>query len=265
MGRTVLTARASPTHARSEVTTHPRESAMRRWCVGDVMTTEVVTVTADAGYKEIADLLVARSVSAVPVIDADRRVLGVVSEADLLAKLEYADHGHPLGPVSRRDRAERRKAAGDSAAELMTTPAATIRSTATVSRAARIMEAAHVKRLPVVDDDGRLIGVVARRDLVRLYARPDEAIRECVLEVLHALWIDLSGLDVQVSDGVVTLAGRVDRRSTVSIAVRFTQAVPGVVDVSDRLGYEFDDGDLAGSGRHRTAHRATGAEPVAAG
>jgi CBS-domain-containing membrane protein len=214
---------------------------MRRWCVGDVMTTDVAAVGVDTGYKEIADLLVARSVSAVPVVDAQRRVIGVVSEADLLAKLQLAEptRGHPL--LSRR-RGDAAKAAGDTAAELMTSPAATIRSAATVSRAARLMEAAHVKRLPVVDDDGRLIGVVSRRDLVRLYAQPDETIRDCVRDVLRALWVDLSTIEVRVDDGIVTLGGTVDRRSTAAIALRFTQAVPGVVDVADSLAYDVDDG-----------------------
>jgi CBS-domain-containing membrane protein len=234
---------------------------MKRWCVSDVMTTEVVTVGVGTGYKEIADLLVARAISAVPVIDSERRVLGIVSEADLLAKLYHADghRGHPL--LSRRGRSDAAKAAGDTAGELMTSPAATIGEGATVSRAARLMEAARVKRLPVVDADGRLVGVVSRRDLVRLYARPDHAIGDGVRDVLRALWIDLTRIEVGVRDGLVTLTGTVDRRSTVAIAVRFTQAVPGVVDVVNALVYEFDDGEISDSDLEQPAE----ASPAGAG
>src|SRR5437868_10932028 len=122
---------------------------MKRWYVDDVMTREVVTVAPGMGYKDIADLLVRRSVSAVPVVDAQRHVLGVVSEADLLAKLEYADRvpRHPL--AARRVRMDRQKAAGDTAGELMTAPAVTVRPTETVTRVARLMDAARVKRVPV--------------------------------------------------------------------------------------------------------------------
>src|SRR5947207_11121421 len=164
---------------------------MKRWYVGDVMTRDVVSVGTTTGYKEIADLMVRHSISAVPVVDAQRHVLGVVSEADLLAKLEYADRvpRHPL--AARRIRADRQKAAGDTAGELMTTPAVTVGPTETVTRAARLMDAARVKRLPVVDADGRLVGIVSRRDLVRLYTRPDPQVRTSVTEgVLRLLWID---------------------------------------------------------------------------
>src|SRR5438552_353453 len=164
---------------------------MKRWHVGDVMTREVVSVESTTGYKEIADLMVGHGISAVPVVDADRHVLGVVSETDLLAKLEYADRvpRHPL--LSRRLRTAQQKAAGDTATGLMTEPAVTVGPTETVTRAARLMDAARVKRLPVVDADGRLVGIVSRRDLVRLYTRPDPQVRTSVTEgVLRLLWID---------------------------------------------------------------------------
>lgn len=215
---------------------------MKQWRVSDVMTTPVVSVRADTGYKQIADLLVVHGVSAVPVVDADGVVRGVVSEADLLPKLNYPDRlvTHPL--LSRRRHAAARRATGDTAGDLMTGPAITIGPAAPVARAARLMEAGRVKRLPVVDDAGRLIGIVSRRDLVRLYARPDEAIRDDVVkDVLQGLWIEPSTVDVRVSAGVVHLSGRLDRISTVQILIRATRAVPGVVDVSDQLTGEVDD------------------------
>src|SRR2546423_3864969 len=186
---------------------------MKRWYVGDVMPRDVVSVGTTTGYKEVADLRVRPSISAVPVVDAHRHVLGVVSEADLLAKLEYADRvpRHPL--ALRRLRNGRQKAAGDTAMELMTAPAVTIPATETVTRAARLMDAARVKRMPVVDDDGRLVGIVSRRDLVRIYTRPDPQVRTSVTEgVLRLLWIDPTAGAVSGRSGAVTLARAPDRR-----------------------------------------------------
>ncbi|MBO0869615.1 MAG: CBS domain-containing protein [Micromonosporaceae bacterium] len=228
---------------------------MRRWYVSDVMTRDVATVTGGTGYKEIADLLVHRSVSAVPVVDEDRHVLGVVSEADLLAKLEYADRmpRHPL--ALRRARAGRRKASGDTAAELMSAPPVVIGTGATVAQAARLMDAARVKRLPVVDEQEHLVGVVARRDLVRLYTRTDEQIRVTVVtNLVTGLWLEPEAVQVSVRAGVVTLRGRMDRRTTAAIAVNFTVATPGVVDVVDELSWDVDDGELARSHRHGAVH-----------
>jgi CBS domain-containing protein len=218
---------------------------MKRWCVGDVMTRDVVTVGPDTPYKHIADLLVHRRVSAVPVVDAQRRVIGLVSEGDLLAKLEYADRApkHPL--ASRRLRAGWRKAAGETAAELMTGEVRTIGPGAPVSQAARVMDAARVTRLPVVDGEGVLVGIVSRHDLIRLYTRPDAELCTAVEDdVLPSLWVEPGTVRVAVRAGVVTLTGRVDRRSTASILVRVTEATPGVVDVVDALEYDFDDGHL---------------------
>src|SRR5690242_18784603 len=144
---------------------------MKRWYVADVMTRDVVSVGATTGYKQIADVMVQHGISGVPVVDTAHHVLGVVSEADLLAKLEYADRvpRHPL--AARGMRVDRVKAAGDTAGELMTSPAVTVRATDTVTRVARLMDASRVRRVPVVDEAGQLVGIVSRRDLVRMYLR----------------------------------------------------------------------------------------------
>jgi CBS domain-containing protein len=208
---------------------------MKRWYVGDVMTSPVVAVPADMGYEALADLLVERAVSAVPVVDGTGRVLGVVSEEDLLGKLEYADRVPRHALSTRWLRAGGGRPSGDTAGELMTAPALTVLATDTVTRAARLMGAARVKRLPVVDGDGRLVGIVARRDLVRMYARPDREIREDVIEgVLRPLWIKPSAVRVRVRAGVVTLSGDVDT-ATEAVVVSLTEATPGVVDVVDDL------------------------------
>jgi CBS-domain-containing membrane protein len=226
---------------------------MKRWYVGDVMTNDVVTVTAELGYKAVADLMVRHSVSAVPVVDAERRVLGVVSEADLLAKLEYADRVPRHLLTTRRMRNGRQKAAGDTAGELMTAPAVTIRATGTVTGAARLMEAARIKRIPVVDESDRLVGIVSRRDLVRLYTRPDHEVRQAVLDgVVRALWIDPTVLGIHVRSGIVTLTGHLGRGSLAAIVVAFVRATPGVVDVVDRLTFDLDDADGVDSAWYRS-------------
>jgi CBS-domain-containing membrane protein len=202
------------------------------------MTTTVVAVRERASYKEIVDDLVTYGVSAMPVLDAGNWVIGVVSEADLLPKAEFAgDHPQARLFERRRRRTAREKADGDTARELMTTPAITIGADASIAEAARLMEAERVKRLPVVNAEGRLVGIVARRDLLRTYLRPDRAIREEVtVEVLgKTLGIEQPDVEVRVTEGVVTLRGRVDRRSTGLIALKLTRAVTGVVAVVDEL------------------------------
>ncbi len=213
--------------------------------VRDVMSTSVVTVAPDLGYKQIVDLLVEFGVSAVPVVDGSRRVLGVVSEADLLHKVEFngADV-HARLFERRRRRTAKEKATGESAETLMTAPAVTIGATATLTRAAQLMEQRNVKRLPVVDDDGFLVGIVSRRDLLRRYLREDDAIRGDVIDsVLRGImWIDPVEVDVAVAGGHVTLSGVIDRRSSAQIAVRLIRGLDGVVGVTDDdLRWGFDD------------------------
>jgi CBS domain-containing protein len=212
--------------------------------VRDVMTDMVVVVREDAGYKEIVDALVDFGVSAMPVVDGDGRVLGVVSEADLLHKVEFSDEDRQVRLFDRRRmRAAKEKAEGDLASELMTSPAVTIHPGDSIAAAARRMETERVKRLPVVDADGKLVGIVSRRDLLRVYLRPDPAIRaEIVNQVLRrTLAVEPSTMDIEVTAGVVRMTGKTDRRSTAEIAMRLVRAVDGVVDVVDELTYEYDD------------------------
>jgi CBS-domain-containing membrane protein len=125
----------------------------------------------------------------------------------------------------------------------MSAPAVTIGPDAKIGEAARLMEHERIKRLPVVEEDGRLLGIVARRDLLRPYLRADSAIRQDVeFEVLQrTLWVIPATIDVFVTDGRVTLRGRADRRSTAEIAVRLTRAVDGVVAVTDEMTWVLDD------------------------
>jgi CBS-domain-containing membrane protein len=217
---------------------------MRRWLVRDMMTGAVVTVGERAPYKEIVEKLSKHAVGAVPVVTEDRRVVGVVSEADLLHKMEFAGlepHLHLL--ERKRRRMARAKAGADTAADLMTSPAIVIGASESLTTAAKLMDAEGVKRLPVVDEYGHLVGILSRRDLLRLYLRPDDAIRDEVTDevLLRSLWMEPGTVSVSVERGVVTLAGTVDRRSTVPLVVRLVGSVAGVVEVVDHLSYRYDD------------------------
>ncbi|WP_285473173.1 CBS domain-containing protein [Actinoplanes sp. NBRC 101535] len=216
---------------------------MRAWTVDDVMTEAVVAVAPDATYREVVDLLVGKRFSAVPVVDAFQRVSGVISEADLLRKIEYAGEDAPLLEGPRR-RAGRAKARAGTATDLMTSPAVVALKGTSLTAAARLMDTAHVKRLPVVDDLGRLVGIVARSDLLKTHLRPDDEISaDVTADVLTVLG---GAVSVTVSGGVVTLTGDLDRRSSADLAVRLAEQVAGVVQVVDRFTVAFEDTVTAG-------------------
>lgn len=143
------------------------------YTVNDVMTKTVVTVTAAAEFKEIATAMERWKVTAVPVIEGEGHVVGVVSEADLLTKEEFHEHGPSLIEQMRR-LGDTAKAGSVRAEQLMTTPAVTIRPDATLPQAARLMADRHIKRLPVVDADGTLLGIVSRADLLKVFLRADD-------------------------------------------------------------------------------------------
>ncbi|MGH3738324.1 MAG: CBS domain-containing protein [Micromonosporaceae bacterium] len=215
--------------------------------VQDVMTRDVATVTTDTPYREIVDLLAERKVSAVPVLDDAGQVVGVVSEADLLRKIEYSDATEPP-PMFEwgRRRVARGKAHSGVARDLMSSPAYVIGPHASIVAGAKLMDTEGVKRLPVVTESGQLAGIVSRRDLLSVFLRSDAQLRrEIEREVVRrVLWATPAELGVSVDNGVVTLAGTVERRSLIEIACRLTRGIDGVVDVVDRLEYDTDDTDI---------------------
>ena len=223
---------------------------MKIWSVNDVMTTAVVTVTESTPYRDVVDLLVRHRFSAVPVVDEFQRVTGVVSEADLLRKIEYAGEEEARMFEGRRRRGERVKAAARTAAELMSTPPVTVLSGTSIAAAARLLDGEGVKRLPVVDDLGRLVGIVSRGDLLKVHLRADDDILADVRTGVLAPYLAGSGrtVEAEVSDGVVTLTGQVDRWSSTEAVDRLIRQVPGVVAVVDRLGYDYDDSSVVGTG-----------------
>ncbi|MCX5251377.1 CBS domain-containing protein [Streptomyces sp. NBC_00201] len=208
--------------------------------VADVMTRAVITANRKDSFKDLVRIMQDHRVGALPVVDAVGRVMGVVSQADLLPKEEFRN-SDPDRYTQLRRLSDLAKAGSVTAEELMTSPALTVRAGATLAQAARTMARSRVKRLPVVDAAGRLEGVVSRADLLKVFLRDDEAIAEEIRQevVAYLLPAPASAVWVEVREGVVLLSGRVRDRALVPVAARLARAVEGVVDV------RFD---LAGDG-----------------
>lgn len=212
--------------------------------VESVMTKEVVTARPDTPFKELVTSMSEHRVSGLPVVDVKGKPVGVVSEADTLAKQEYKGGAAPRPLfVGRKRRAQWRKATGLTAGELMTAPAVVISGDETVSAAARLLAKKNVRRLCVVDKDGVLTGIVSRHDVIGTFLRDDDAIRADVEEHVfkRGMWLFPETLTVEVSGGVATLDGAVERRTTAQIAGQLTRAVPGIVGVHNKVRYELDD------------------------
>ena len=209
--------------------------------VADVMTRTVVVVAGSTPFKEVVRAMREYHVSALPVTDPDGLVMGVVSEADLMLREDPSVlESHFFEGHTRRE--ERRKAEASIARDLMTPPAVTIGPQAPIAEAARLMHERAIKRLPVIDLEGRIVGVVSRVDLLAEFLRDDGDIET---EVIRVLADDLAITPGQilsfVDDGVVHLEGRVEMRSQVPTIWRAVRAVPGVVGLDERLTWELDD------------------------
>ena len=222
----------------------PRRQHHGRWNsrVRDVMTTSVVTVDRITPYKEIASKLSEHQISGLPVLTMGRHVAGVVSEGDLLAA---RDHNPMAGHGLRHRLASRKQHQGRTAEQLMTSPAVTTYPDATIAGAARQMNAHHVRSLPVVDPDGKLIGIVGRRDLLSVFLRPDAEIARQVDEILADLLPGgPTGIEVTVHNGVVILSGQPElaaENDLIPVAVRLAWDVDGVVDVVNKVGTAHAD------------------------
>ncbi|MDX2530942.1 MULTISPECIES: CBS domain-containing protein [Streptomyces] len=217
--------------------------------VSDVMTHTVAAIGRGASFKEIVRMMHDWKVSALPVLEGEGRVVGVVSEADLLPKEEFRD-SDPDRYTQLRRLSDLAKAGAVTAGELMTSPALTVHADATLAQAARALARAKVKRLPVVDELGMLQGIVSRADLLKVFLRDDEEIAEEVRrEVVSYLFpAPASAVRVTVGDGVVTLSGRIRDTSLVPVAARLVRAVEGVVNV------DFDLAEHGGSSESAAAH-----------
>jgi CBS-domain-containing membrane protein len=223
----------------------PAELRKRRWArrVSDVMTTTVVTVDRITPYQEIDRLLTRHRISGVPVLKMGREVVGVVSATDLLAaEDETHRQARMAGSIGRRWHLRKQPYVRLTAGALMTSPAITIGPDATIPAAARLMNTDHISRLPVVDEDGKLVGIVCRRDLLSIFLRPDAEIAHDARQVLDELPLaDAKAVMAEVKHGVVTLTGTLrpeadHEQELMPLALRLIWDIDGVVDVVNRLG-----------------------------
>jgi CBS domain-containing protein len=228
----------------------------RHRTVSDVMTVHVHVASPQAPFKVLVRLIEDNKVSAIPIVDQQGIPIGIVSEADLLFKERRAelDFGEDFLHLRKR-RSERAKAEGTVAAEVMTSPAITVSADTTLGEAAGMMQKKNVRRLVVVDQRGRIAGIVSRSNLLQVFLRTDDELRDEVAgSLIPAFAPSAAKVSVDVRSNVVTLSGELDRKSDVEILTRLTTELDGVVDVVSRLTYRWDDtvppaGMLGGSFR----------------
>ncbi|MFB6614293.1 CBS domain-containing protein [Streptomyces sp. NPDC085524] len=218
---------------------------MKSLKVADLMTDEVVSVAPATAFKDVVKLLAQYDISGLPVLDEEDRVVGVVSQTDVLA------HAAPGAQAPPHDAAPSRPT---TAGEIMSAPAVTVLAGETAADAARLLTRRGIERLPVVDEEDRLVGIVTRRDLLRMFLRPDSEIRHRVQEVL----MDVAGasaddVEVHVVNGIVTLEGRVALRSQLPVILGLVERLDGVVAVAPRITARTDDATATGAGPVRHA------------
>lgn len=215
--------------------------------VKDVMTVDVITVREGTPFRDVVDLLVEHRISGVPVVDAEGHLRGLVTEADLMSKEAFDLRGRrPLAAVAELISGTSRwagKATGLTAGDVMTDKVAVVGPSEHVRHAARRMLELGVKRLPVVEGE-RLVGIVSRQDLLRIFHRSDE---EIIAELESKLASPLyapedHAVTASVTDGVVTLTGRVRTRGEIPVMVGLAHDTPGVVHVASHMTYDEPDG-----------------------
>lgn len=219
-------------------------SLRRHRTVADVMTRQVHVARPLTPFKRLVQLIEENKISAVPIVDEEGMPVGIVSESDLLLKErreELETEASLLHPMRRRD--QRTKAVGVVAAQIMSKPPITVRSDTTLPAAARMMQDRKVRRLVVVDERGKIAGIVSRSDLLQVFLRTDQEVRDEVesMVIPSMLMPAPESVKVLVHWNVVTLLGEVDRKTDVDILTRMTREVDGVVDVVNRLRYSWDD------------------------
>jgi CBS domain-containing protein len=215
--------------------------------IHELMTTDVVTVGVGTPLKDAAALMAEHNVSGLPVVDPTHRVLGVLSEGDIL----YRETGRRANAtvlgrmgIGISDTEAARRSIATTAGEAMSTPAVTLGPERPASDAATVMIDRQINRLPVVDDDGVLIGIVTRADLVRAFVRSDEELAREIREDVfgRALWLDPECIQVEVHGGEVRLSGQVETKVDAELVSSFVERVPGVMGVSSKLSWCEDEG-----------------------
>jgi CBS domain-containing protein len=198
--------------------------------VVDLMTTDVIRVSPDTRIKEAARLMFRHRVSGLPVVDSDGKLSGIITEADFL-RMEVArneaDEPQPIETVG----------------EIMSSGVVTIEPEAEITEAAKTMVVQDVKRLPVVDDDNKMLGIISRLDIVAVFTRPDEVIEDEIREDLlrRVLFIDPADIDLTVENGIVTFRGEIGTRNESRILEELARRLDGVMRVENRLTWRVED------------------------
>jgi CBS domain-containing protein len=210
--------------------------------VASVMSSPVVTVTPETTFKECVRILRRKRVSGLPVVDATGRLVGIVSETDLLNKVERRDPDTYV-LESRRHRLDRARALALDVASAMSSDVVSVAPDFPISLAAREMHTRGFKRLPVVDSTGRLVGIVSRGDLLTVFLRTDREVRADVVKVLAEATNKHGGheLRARVSQGVVELSGSFEEKTRCEATVRAVTSIEGVVGVRSRMTFALDD------------------------
>jgi CBS domain-containing protein len=215
--------------------------------VRDIMTTDPVKVTGGTRLKEAARLMVRHRVSGLPVVDEAGKLIGIVSEGDFIRREAGRDRPHGVSLLDAVfGEGELQPVGAETVAEVMTRSVVTITPEATVGEAARVMGRRSVKRLPVVDLEGDLVGIVSRSDVVGAFTKPDDVIEDEVREdvIRRLLFLDPELVQVTAADGVVTLEGELENRTEAHLLEELARRIAGVVRVESRLRYKVDDRKL---------------------
>lgn len=216
----------------------------RHRTVADVMTTRVHVASPPTPFKLLVRLIEENRISAIPIVDHDGFPVGVVSESDLLLKERRGELESQADLLHLRGhRNQRAKSEGLLASDVMTSPPLTVTTDTRLVMAARLMQERNVRRLIVVDQRGKIAGIVSRSDLLQVFLRSDEELREEIVDNLIPTLMPAADLPlgVYVRHNVVTLEGEVDRKSDVEILGRLTREIDGVVHVVNHLSYRWDD------------------------
>lgn len=216
--------------------------------VRDLMTTEPITTTPDAPLKEAARTMVREKVSGLPVLERGKLV-GMVTEGDFLRQEADRDQPYRLSLLEALFGDGTSEPEAETVGEVMSSPVVTITPDATLSEAARVMSHRKVKRLPVVDEDGALIGIISRADVVNAFTKPDEVIEDEIREdiVRRLLFLEPDAIEVKVAGGVVSLSGELENRTEAHLLEELTRRIAGVIKVNSDLTYEVDDGRMGKS------------------
>ena len=219
--------------------------------VRDIMTTDPISVQPDTLLKEAARLMVGHKISGLPVVDSEGKIVGIVTEGDFLRQEANRERPYRMSLLDALfGEGEPERPAAENVGEVMTGKVTTITPEATLGEAARIMANRGVKRLPVVNADGTLEGIISRADVVNAFTKPDDVIEDEIREdvIRRLLFLDPDTVEVTVADGVVHLGGELENRTEVHLLEELTRRIVGVVRVDSDMTYQVDDRKLASSG-----------------